>query len=139
MLTIPGQPLLLQVCCSLSSPPHSLPPNNGCCVIDLYLPWEPPPQVTEQVSHALHSPQVQFTVKFGSNIYASSNTDVCNLHLGTHCYCMTVVHHLRLHIHSHHTLPPVLLICFSPVCPHHRLQSMFPMHSIDPMCNLLNN
>ena len=64
MKTIPGQPLLLQVCCSLSSPVHSLPPNNACCVIDLFLPCVPPPQVTEQVSHALHWPHVQCTVKF---------------------------------------------------------------------------
>ena len=66
MLTIPGQPLLLQVCCSWSSPEHSLPPYKACCVIDLFLPCVPPPHVTEHVSHALHWPHVQFTEQLRS-------------------------------------------------------------------------
>ena len=60
-------------------------------------------------------------------------------YLDSRCCCRFVVHHLHLCIHCHQTLPAVFLICFFLGCPHHRLQSIFPRHSIDPMCNSLKN
>ena len=59
--TLPGQPLVLQFCVSVSFPIQSVPLNKGGCVIVRFLSWVPPPHVTEQVSHALHTPQVQLT------------------------------------------------------------------------------
>ena len=81
---IPGQPLLLQGCVSRSFPVHSLPPNNAC-VFARFLSCVPPPQVTEQVSHALHAPHEQFTVhgKLKSKIqgYNISNHRIKSMHL----------------------------------------------------------
>ena len=59
--TLPGQPLVLQFCVSVSFPIQSVPLNKAGCVIVRFLSWVPPPHVTEQVSHALHTPQVQLT------------------------------------------------------------------------------
>ena len=59
---IPGQSCSLQFFVSLKGPSHSMPPYIACWVIFFTLPWEPPPQVTEQGSQSFHTLS-QWTVK----------------------------------------------------------------------------
>ena len=60
---IPGQPFDLQSCCFVNSPMHSLPHFRDCCSTVLVETWVPPPQLTVQDPHAVHSPNLQSDVQ----------------------------------------------------------------------------
>ena len=60
-LNLPGQGKSLQGCVPFSFPTQSAPPCWAAALV-LFLSWVPPPQLTEQVSHAPHVCQVQSTM-----------------------------------------------------------------------------
>ena len=61
-ILLPGQGSLLQDWISISSPPHSLPPQDSN-VFTLIRVWLPPSQSSEQAPYSVHSPQEQSTMK----------------------------------------------------------------------------